>query len=86
MNSETELIVSIKFTDDARQHLGLAYGPTKSYQGAADLELLRHAAIGDFVQIEGIAHTWVVLYRTLKLMSDQSELFVTLDGPIEEGG
>jgi hypothetical protein len=81
---ESEYIVSLKFTATGREWLGLKCGPSKQYQGAADIGQLKHAQVGDFVQIEGIAGVWAVFHRTWKLMADQTELWIELEGPIAE--
>ena len=82
---ESGFIVSATFTPQARAALALAPGPGKQCQ-APDLLHLRHVQTGDFLRIEGTTGLWVVQRRVWHLMSDQTELKLVLDGPIDEEG
>lgn len=83
---ENDFIVSIIFSDSARRHLALRGGPPKQYPGAADQLRLQQVQAGDFVRIQGTPGLYEVSHRVWHLMTDEAELKLILDGPIEEGG
>ena len=84
-NTEDDFIVSINFTQQGRQWLGLKDGPaTAGPAQPVDLLHLRYAQPGDFLRIQGISGLWVISHRTWHLMQDQTQLKFVLDGPIEE--
>ena len=85
MNTEPDFIVSLHFSEAARQHLGWDAGPSKSFPQPVDLERLQHAQAGDFLRIEGMAELWAVQHRVWHVMSDQTVLKLILDGPIADG-
>lgn len=84
MEKESNFIVSLHFSKEARQHLGWADGPPKSYLQPADLWHLRHVQAGDFLRIQGMAELWAVQHRVWHLMQDQTVLKLVLDGPIAD--
>lgn len=85
MENATDFIVSLHFSEAARQHLGWADGPPKSHPQPVDLSHLRHVQAGDFLRTEGMAELWVVSHRVWHLMGDQTVLKLVLDGPIADG-
>ena len=85
MTTEPDFIVNLHFSKEARQHLGWADGPPKSYPQPVGLERLQHVQAGDFLRIEGMAELWAVQHRVWHLMSDQTVLKLVLDGPIADG-
>jgi hypothetical protein len=83
MEQESDFIVSVMFSEQARTALALQPGPGKQYQ-APDLLHLRHVQTGDFLRIEGTPGLWVVQQRVWHLMSDQTQMKLVLDGPIDQ--
>ncbi len=83
MEEDSNFIVSATFTQRARAWLDLQNGPAKQCL-APDLLHLRHVQTGDFLRIEGITGLWVVQQRVWHLMTDQTQLKLVLDGPIDE--
>lgn len=81
---ESDFIVSIHFTPAGREWLQLGDGPANEYPEPADLFAMQSIQVGDFLRMQGIAGLWAVQYRTWHLMEDQTQLKLTLDGPIEE--
>lgn len=86
MEMEPNFIVSLIFSAGALAHLGWERGPARSNPPAEDLSRLQYVQAGDFLRIEGISELWVVSHRVWVVMSDQTELRLVLDGPIEDGG
>jgi hypothetical protein len=83
MEQDSDFIVSATFTDRARAWLALQEGPAKQCL-APDLQHLRHIQTGDYLRIEGMAGLWAVQHRVWHLLSDQTELKLVLDGPIDQ--
>lgn len=83
MEEESDFIVSATFTPQARAWLSLQAGPAKQCL-TPDLQHLRHVQAGDFLRIEGTPGLWAVQHRVWHLMSDQTQLKLVLDGPIDE--
>ena len=81
--NESNFIVSIIFSDAAREHLALNTGPPTQYPGDLDQLRLQHVQAGDFVRIVGIPGLYEVTHRVWHLMADESELKIVLDGPIQ---
>ncbi len=79
---ESTFIVSVIFSDQARQHLALQPGPAKQSPVDADLLRLQHVQAGDFVRIQGTPGLYEVSHRVWHVMEDQAELKLVLDGPI----
>jgi hypothetical protein len=85
MNEQEDFIVSINFSAQGREWLGLKSGPPTECPQPVDLHHLRYVQAGDFLRIEGMAGLWAVSHRVWHLMQDQTQLKLVLDGPIEEG-
>jgi hypothetical protein len=83
MEQESDFIFSATFSDRGRAWLALHPGPAKQCQ-APDLLHVRHVQTGDFLRIEGTPGLWVVQQRVWHLMSDQTQLKLVLDGPIDQ--
>lgn len=84
MEMEEDWLVSLHFSDAAKQHLGWVDGPPKAHPAPKDLRHLKHVQAGDFLRIEGMSELWVVQYRVWQVMHDQTQLKLVLDGPIAE--